>query len=519
MVKKNLNVFPQEILESFEPEENIQENQNIIPEDLLIEDEDINIIPEVIPENSNFQEFKRIGNTTRKKLVVVSYSMVIGDKKICRVLPKELFKSSAIDTKALVVASYKLMEDFFIELFYEAELYLKKLKMDPNLVISKSKSEDPSIVCYFHNLGPFDGYFLADLLLRSKYIWTIFNRKNLKINNVSGVFYSIQLNNIIFKDSYLMNRVSLNKLSTSLLNQNKKDYDILQIQTPDLLKNVLLDKKTLKKFALYNIQDSFLLYGCMQILQENFLQLFNIDITDSVSAPSLARNLFLRKYYFFPQNFFMKVDKRKNIITKYYESNTEIKLEDKNKAIFLTIPYLYNQLYQAYFGGRAELFLPLIEDQEFCYVDVNSLFPFAASAPLPFGPGQLKEQIGEMSKKEFKNFFGFMHVIFTSPPDMSLLPVLPRRRKNSNIVYALGQGEGWYFSKEVQLAFKMGYKIKVLATLKYTPVPGFRSFIKDLYKIGLTYPKNHANNILAKLNLNTGIYGNWAVKLNKLRMI
>ena len=51
---------------------------------------------EVITEQESLKkDFNRIGNTEKKKWIVVSYSMVIGEKKICKLWTPATFISSS----------------------------------------------------------------------------------------------------------------------------------------------------------------------------------------------------------------------------------------------------------------------------------------------------------------------------------------------------------------------------------------------------------------------------------------
>ena len=79
--------------------------------------------------------------------------------------------------------------------------------------------------------------------------------------------------------------------------------------------------------------------------------LFNINLTDCVTASSLAGKIFFNRFY-----------------------------DEQNKPIpLIKNPTIYNDIKQAYYGGRVEVYKPTTDKpgQKLYYYDVNSLYPFA----------------------------------------------------------------------------------------------------------------------------------------------
>ncbi len=148
------------------------------------------------------------------------------------------------------------------------------------------------------------------------------------------------------------------------------------------------------------------------------------------------------------------------------------------------------------------------------YIDINSLYPFAAKATLPAGPSFYKKYAGTdtLCLKDLKSFMGYFYIEFVTLPDLKLLPVLPRKHPGGYNVYALGWGEGWYYCKEVVLAIKMGYKVIIKESIQYASKSFLKRFVDDLYNQRRQYPKGHSLNLLYKDILNSTSFGRFAIK-------
>ena len=111
----------------------------------------------------------------------------------------------------------------------------------------------------------------------------------------------------------------------------------------------------------------------------------------------------------------------------------------------------------AYFGGRCEIFKPF--GYNLNGYDFNSLYPYAMLKDLPVG------QPTYSLIKDLDKIFGYVKVKVTSP-DNIYIPVLPCRVKSKfgdyKLCFPSGTWIGWYFSEEVKLAKKYGYKVEVI---------------------------------------------------------
>jgi hypothetical protein len=206
--------------------------------------------------------------------------------------------------------------------------------------------------------------------------------------------------------------------------------------------------------------------------------------------------------------------KKDGLYAKLKYDNKLITVSSHQHAIFCTKPFLEKKLRDAYYGGRTELFKPQSENG-FVF-DVNSLYPFVLMNFMPYGsPVYNNKENKHWTIKEFESFFGFLKIIFITPPNYNLLPVLPRRYQppiNHN-VYCLGIGEGWYFSEEIKLARQMGYKIKITESIKFYPNKGFSNFVIDFFNMRQKFPKEHPINLVTKGILNSA-YGRFGISLS-----
>jgi hypothetical protein len=106
-----------------------------------------------------------------------------------------------------------------------------------------------------------------------------------------------------------------------------------------------------------------------------------------------------------------------------------------------------------------------------------------------------------MSKEIFKKFYGFLKIHFVSPPYETLLSSFPRRNPRGYNIFALGEGVGWYYSKELQLAAKYGYKIKILSSIRFVLKALLKQCIKYLFRVRSQYAKKYPINLITKVML------------------
>ena len=178
---------------------------------------------------------------------------------------------------------------------------------------------------------------------------------------------------IKFQDSYLMLPSSLDTLSKDFECEFKKGvfpYEFVSESkinyigpTPDLKfynNNVDVELYNSIFKMNWNLREETLNYlgkdliSLLEILEKFQSHLFidhNLEMTEGLTISTLAKNKFF----------------------KYYLKNSKIPLINNNN--------LFNFIYSGYYGGITEVYKPFGEN--LTYLDVNSLYPFAAKNPMP----------------------------------------------------------------------------------------------------------------------------------------
>lgn len=162
---------------------------------------------------------------------------------------------------------------------------------------------------------------------------------------------------------------------------------------------------------------------------------------------------------------------------------------------------------QGYLGGRTEIFKPFCDAGPLYEYDVNSLYPYCMSENFfPSGPSYFTY---EFERKKL----GIFKAQVTCPSDM-YLPCLGIVR-DGKYIFPTGTFSGYWTTSELLYAESLGYKIEVKSGIVFTDKKKlFHDFIKDLYQIRKTSPKNSVSDIMAKLLMNSS-YGRWGMDPNK----
>ena len=209
----------------------------------------------------------------------------------------------------------------YCEIFYKSEcnsenaVYKKYIQLLFN--VYKHNNNKKTLIIY-HNLSSFDGYFILECFLKYdgvEYLKKLYNsdrkfktEKNILIeplikdNQIICIkIYSSYINTkgiekkkcmFLIKDSYLILPASLNKLAVTFLNESKSRLiDITEVSeknycSPNIKKNVI---KYLK-------QDLYLTYEVYKKATLKFKSIFNIDIVNKLTAPSISLYIYKKKY-------------------------------------------------------------------------------------------------------------------------------------------------------------------------------------------------------------------------------
>lgn len=230
----------------------------------------------------------------------------------------------------------------------------------------------------------------------------------------------------------------------------------------------------------YLDKDLISLYQVLVKVNKSIHFLFNMQMTDSLTVSGLAMRIFL---------------------TKYYNPN--------DKAIPLIIhKSIFDDIHKSYYGGRVEVYNPTninqtnTKNKTLYYYDVNSLYPYASLNTIPGINCTYLECIKH--KVNMDDLFGFFYCKIKSNNNyIGLLPV----RTKTNLIFPLGEWEGWYFSEELKFAKENGYEIEVIKGYKFNKVNSlFKSFVEDIYKIK-NNPRNPSEKNVSKLNSLIGRFG------------
>lgn len=165
----------------------------------------------------------------------------------------------------------------------------------------------------------------------------------------------------------------------------------------------------------YMKQDIYLLGGVMLKAQDIYWNVYNIDITNSVTLSSLALKIFRTHYYDEP-----------------------IYIPSQNEENFIR---------RAWFGAHTDVYKPYGEN--LYYYDVNSLYPFVMKKfPMPIGEGKWVDNLKDHTLDEL---YGFIEAYVYCPPSIKK-PFLPYRDKKDNLLFPTGQFIGNYYSAELKYA-------------------------------------------------------------------
>lgn len=253
----------------------------------------------------------------------------------------------------------------------------------------------------------------------------------------------------------------------------------------------------------YCLLDCQLLLKIMNQFTFLMFEGLSVDISTTSTLPGISFKLFRKKYF----------NKAKNLIPKF-------KLKD------------FLNLSKAFLGGATDLYIPTNLDlssiksnaaltleevnsltiiEKLYLYDFNSLFPYILMA-LAMPCGKVKEFIGNIRLSE-PEAVGFFYVNVEAPLDLKnpILQVKQLIDGKLMTISPVGKFSGWFFSKELDNAIKLGYKITILKGYKFDKNEIlFKDFIEVLYDMRLRFKKGEAMNLVAKLLMNS-LYGRFAM--------
>jgi hypothetical protein len=206
----------------------------------------------------------------------------------------------------------------------------------------------------------------------------------------------------------------------------------------------------------------------------------NLNLTDYVSASSLARATLLANHY-----------------------------DEKRTPLFRLPRKIDRYIRRAYVGGRVECFWMGRCDEDSGYSDLTSLFPHAMTMDLPYGKGTEMEpaEINELGT----SFTGYLRVRARTIDDKQL-PLLPIKRAGKLIFPIM---RSWtemiiYHAEYHKGVALKQYEFEILDGIQFNVAPHMRSFSQTLVrrKAECRAAGDGAGAASAKTSVNAG-YGIW----------
>lgn len=354
-------------------------------------------------------------------------------------------------------------------------------------------------VCYAHNGGKFDIYFLMnEYLFSDNTKWKISS-----VLEVEGCIVSLVIETndsrkvkIKFLDSYKLCPVSLEGLCISLASKTKKLKDMVphhEITTGNY-KNYMND------IYIYHQNDCLSLMECMRILAKCLYADYNLDYTKYYTAPSLAINLFWQIYYRQFEYPIYKLDSHQD-----------------------------SYIRKGFLGGRTEAY-SLGNIGKSYYYDRVSLYPDVGRKLLPYGEPRMFSDIqfndcfvDNKTNHILASFFGFVEVILESTnlsKDTLELPFFGAKYGETikKLVFAKikpGSKSIVVFSEAIKYAQQndLSYKYTYVSAMQFNAFEIMKAFFEDRFKkrkekkdVG-----DLAGSMLEKLYMNSA-YGKFALR-------
>jgi len=261
-------------------------------------------------------------------------------------------------------------------------------------------------------------------------------------------------------------------------------------ETPDFhyFKNMKLDFYNKMKSSNWDLKHESLKYlendvkGLLEIMikfNEKIYNLYNLNITNFVTAPKLAAAIFTSKFYNYKES--------KDLNIKMIKGNVE------------------KEIRSAYYGGNVNVLINKMEHGY--YYDMNSQYPFAMLNDLPVGNPTFSND------KNLDNYFGFVYGEITAPDESRLrVPYIQLRDEKTDDIYCpRGTFTRFIFSEEIKEAIKDGYSMKIIYGYKFERGKNlFKDYIDTFYNIKKS-TKDPVERALSKLMLNS-LYGKFGMK-------
>lgn len=357
---------------------------------------------------------------------------------------------------------------------------------------------------YIHNFSYFDSVFILKILSELG----IFTKPIIKNNKYIDICFKFKTNEsntdyvLYFRDSYLLLPSSLAKLAKNfnteskgifpinLLRNNpdiKLDYKLPEGIVPSYDKFINVSEEVYsdyvnsfkgqtwdlrKEIIKYCEQDVVSLFQILDKFSNYIFSKFSVNITNTPTLPSLALTLY-----------------RCDFMCAAY--NIPIITGDT-----------YGDIRQAYTGGNVDMYKPY--GQNVYEYDVTSLYPYGMKhKPMPTGEPRYFE--GDIYLI-FPDAFGYFEAEIITPENL-FIPILQTKVRLADGSYStispLGHWTGWFFSEELKLASKYGYKIKINKGYLFEKKYIFREYVDYFFELKKNSIPKSSEQVISKLFLNS----------------
>jgi len=367
----------------------------------------------------------------------------------------------------------------------------------------------------FHaqNFSGFDSIFLLKYLVKTCEVKVIIREGTL----IEVKCKISKYNTIKLRDSYLMLPTSLDSLGKNFLNSPKQLFPYEFVNQNDLnYEGAVPDIKYFNNISEYEYNvykssfegkswnlmtevvkycesDVDLLYKVIRKFAARIYSLYQVDVLDYPTLPSLALGIYRTNYL------------------------------NENWKIPLIVGGTYKFISQSYSGGHVDLYIHSNNEEDKVYrYDVNSLYPYSmlnnpmpVGNPIEFEGNILDNEIYNIVCKSLglKERYGFFDCDIEAPKDLHI-PVLLKRMKLDTVGYRtlapVGKWSGVYHSHELMNAAKYGYKYTCNKGYLFNTQNIFKSFIEDLYAMKKDSEIGGVDYIISKLLMNA-LYGRFGM--------
>ena len=345
-----------------------------------------------------------------------------------------------------------------------------------------------NLVIYAHNGGKFDNVLLLEkILLSNKFIIINYLESAGRLLELSVMKKKKGSKTIFtFRDSYNLIPTTLEKACDNFGTEIKKgkiDHNKINIDN-------CYKPETKKYTHEYLKSDCLGLYEVLNKMNKVFKSQYDLDITSVMTNASVARKLFLSKYY-----------------------------DILNTPLHKLTKYADRSIREYYFGGRNECMEKLgYMKGKFYYLDYTSLYPYVM-AKYKYMHGEMELiKLPEDTTKFNNRWFGFARVLFRHK-NKDNIPLHAVMKDHKLVFPHVDEWRESVISTEeirYSLKNKLGYEYKFIEVFNWKKKSKyFTEVVNDLFTMKKEARENNnaALETVAKTTINS-LYGFWGINHN-----